>query len=337
MRAEAVVFTGMRQVSFMEVDVPDPGPEDVVIDLAYSWISNGTESSFLFGERISGEQVTRPGDELPFPQVAGYQKVGIVRSVGEQVTELSPGDLVFASISMVNGMKFDYGGHINPSITPASQVWKLPADADPIAYSGLVLTQVGYNCGLRPAVESGDIAVVIGDGMVGQWAAQTLAHRGANVTVLGKHDRRLALLPSTIRTFNLKEHDLADWIGNRSDIAVVVDTVGAMDTFRELRPAMKLNSHLVSAGFLGNEGTVDIQELRAQEITLHSPSGWTKERMDDTLIGIRDGWLQTKPLITHRMKAEDAEQAWRIIMDKSEFFLGIVLEWSSEKESGASQ
>ncbi len=328
MRGEAVVFTDVRQVQFMEVELPEPGPEDVVIDLEYSWISNGTESSFLYGERISGEQVTRPGDVLPFPQVAGYQKVGIVRSVGEKVKGLAIGDRVFASISKVNGMKFDSGGHINPSVTDASQVWKLPDGCDPLAYSGMVLTQVGYNCGIRPAVEPGDVAVVIGDGMVGQWAAQTLAHRGADVTVLGRHDDRLALLPSHIRSYNLKRHSLSDWTGDRGDIAVVVDSVGAMGTFRELKPAMRLNSHLVSAGFLGAEGMVDIQELRPQEITLHSPSGWTTARMDATLAGIRDGWLSTTPLISHRFPAEKAAEAWQLIMDKTEPFLGIVLEWS---------
>ncbi len=328
MRGEAVVFTDVRQVQFMEVELPEPGPEDVVIDLEYSWISNGTESSFLYGERISGEQVTRPGDVLPFPQVAGYQKVGIVRSVGEKVKGLAIGDRVFASISKVNGMKFDSGGHINPSVTDASQVWKLPDGCDPLAYNGMVLTQVGYNCGIRPAVEPGDVAVVIGDGMVGQWAAQTLAHRGADVTVLGRHDDRLALLPSHIRSYNLKRHSLSDWIGDRGDIAVVVDSVGAMGTFRELKPAMRLNSHLVSAGFLGAEGMVDIQELRPQEITLHSPSGWTTARMDATLAGIRDGWLSTTPLISHRFPAEKAAEAWQLIMDKTEPFLGIVLEWS---------
>ncbi len=327
MRAEAVVFTGVRQVRYMEVEAPEPGPEDVVIELEYSWISNGTESSFLYGERVSGEQVTRPGDELPFPQVAGYQKVGIVRSCGERVQGLKPGDRVFASVSKVNGMKFDSGGHVNPSVTHKSQVWKLPEGVDPLAYSGMVLTQVGYNCGIRPAVAPGDRAVVIGDGMVGQWAAQTLAHRGAEVTVLGRHDRRLALLPPSIHSYNLKKDSLAQWLSDRTDLAIVVDTVGAMNTFRELKPAMKLNSHLVSAGFLGMAGMVDIQELRAQEITLHCPSGWTKGRMDDTLIGISEGWLQTTPLITHKFPAEEAGEAWRLIMDKSECFLGVVLEW----------
>jgi threonine dehydrogenase-like Zn-dependent dehydrogenase len=94
---------------------------------------------------------------------------------------------------------------------------------------------------------------------------------------------------------------------------------------------MKLNGHLVSAGFLGTTGMVDIQELRAQEITLHSPSGWTQQRMDDTLIGIQAGWLQTTSLITHKFPADKADQAWRMIMEKSEFFLGVVLEWKKNE------
>ncbi|HZG74758.1 MAG TPA: hypothetical protein VEZ72_02760, partial [Paenibacillus sp.] len=236
---------------------------------------------------------------------------------------------VFASISRVNGMKFDTGGHVNPSVTHQGQVWKLPDGVEPLDYSGMVLAQVGYNCGNRPNVTEGDAAVVIGDGMVGHWAAQTLAHRGAKVTMLGKHDRRLSLRSPGIDAFNLATGTLAEWLnepGNRN-IAVVVDTVGAMDTFRQLRPAMKLNSHFVSAGFLGTTGMVDIQELRAQEITLHCPSGWTKNRMDATLEGIRDGWLRTAPLITHRLPAHEAASAWLMIMERSEFFLGVVLEW----------
>ncbi|TLS52487.1 hypothetical protein FE782_11050 [Paenibacillus antri] len=330
MRADAVVFTGVRQVRFMEVEVPDPGPEDVVVDLVYSWISNGTESSFLYGERVTGEQAPRPGDALPFPQVAGYQKVGIVRSVGESVKDVEPGDWVFASISKVNGMKFDSGGHINPSVTHRSQVWKLPERVEPLAYSGAVLTQVGYNCGFRPDVTAGDQAIVIGDGMVGQWAAQSLSHRGAEVTVLGRHDARLSLLPSPIRSFNTRKEPLSRWLDGRRDIAVVVDTVGDMNAFREIQPAMKWNSHFVSAGFLGTEGTIDIQQLRAQEMTLHCPSGWTKQRMDETIAGIHEGWLQTLPLITHKFSAAEAENAWMLIMEKSEPFLGVILEWRNK-------
>src|SRR5207248_1255845 len=107
---------------------------------------------------------------------------------------LSPGDRVFATISRVSGMFYSTGGHISPAVTHKSQVWKLPEGVSSVAASGLVLTQVGYNVGTGPSVKAGDACVVIGDGMVGHWSAQTLKHRGARVCLLGKHDERLALL-----------------------------------------------------------------------------------------------------------------------------------------------
>src|SRR5690606_16293214 len=94
--SHAVVFTGPSQVSYQSIRCPDPGPDDVVIDVHHSWISNGTEGSFLRGERISGDVAWRPGDPAPFPMVAGYQKVGRVTQVGAAVSELAVGDWVFA-------------------------------------------------------------------------------------------------------------------------------------------------------------------------------------------------------------------------------------------------
>ncbi|WJH32644.1 alcohol dehydrogenase catalytic domain-containing protein [Paenibacillus sp. CC-CFT747] len=264
MKAKAIVFTGVNVVEFRDVETPEPGSEDVVIEVEYSWISVGTEQSFLKGERVSGEQVTRQGDVLPFPQVPGYQKVGIVQKIGNAVRGLQPGDRVFASISAVDGMAFDTGGHVNPAVTHLSQVWRLP-DKGPesLAYAPLVLAQVGYNCGMRPHISAGEFAVVIGDGLVGNWAAQTLRARGAKVTVLGRRADRLALLPDGIQGIHLKETGMQEVIESLSDIQVVVDSVGALPLFHALRPRMRLNSHLVSAGFLGADGLIDIQTLRA--------------------------------------------------------------------------
>src|SRR5688572_13684121 len=76
MNAYAVVFTAPNQVEFCQVTCPEPGPGDVVVRLTHSWISNGTEGSFLRGERIAGDTPYRPGDPWPFPIVASYQKVG---------------------------------------------------------------------------------------------------------------------------------------------------------------------------------------------------------------------------------------------------------------------
>ncbi|MEF3308070.1 zinc-binding dehydrogenase [Paenibacillus sp. GYB004] len=287
MKGKAVVFEDRMKVVFREVEVPEPTDDDIVVDVEYSWISTGTESSFLRGERINGETFRSADDPWPFPIVMGYQKTGIVREVGSRVRDLLPGDRVFVATSKVANMFFPQGGHVSPAVVAASQVWKLPEDAVGIDYSGLVLTQVGYNCGSRPPVAAACRAVVIGDGLVGQWAAQTLQHRGAEVLVIGRHDERLRYLPAGIAPVNARKASAidriaADWKGQ---VDIVVDSVGDMETVESLWPCMSRGSHLVSAGFLGTRGMIDIQRLRLKEMTLHTPSGWQKERMDRTLEG----------------------------------------------------
>ncbi|MEE2752946.1 MAG: oxidoreductase, partial [Candidatus Latescibacterota bacterium] len=98
MKANAVVFTSRNTVSFQEVDCPEPGVDDVVVEVTHSWISNGTEGSFLRGERTAGDTPWVPGDPDPFPIVAGYQKVGKVTRVGVEVTDYAIGEIVFATM-----------------------------------------------------------------------------------------------------------------------------------------------------------------------------------------------------------------------------------------------
>lgn len=327
MKAHAVVFVDRMQVEYQRVEVPDPTPDDVVIEVAYSWISPGTESSFLRGERISGEVPYREGDPWPFPHVAGYQKVGRVCSIGANVTDIQVGDRVFATVSKVSHMFYDSGGHVSPAVTHHSQVWKIPEERDFLHYSGMVLAQVGLNCGSRPPVQQGDVAVVIGDGLVGHWAAQTLLHRGAHVVVLGHRQERLRHVPTGISGKNLREQSLPEALSRLEGVHIVVDSVGSMETVYALLPYMKHDSHLVSAGFLGETGSIDIQKLRGQEITLHCPSGWSSERLEQTLRGITEGWLQTARLITHLVPVAQAHFAWQMLLDPASPCLGVVLAW----------
>src|SRR5580700_2661513 len=95
MKAYGAVATAPWRVEYLPVEVPDPGPEDVVVEVTHSWISNGTEGSFVRGERIAGDTPRHETDPIPFPHIPGYQKVGIVESVGADVSRVKPGDTVF--------------------------------------------------------------------------------------------------------------------------------------------------------------------------------------------------------------------------------------------------
>lgn len=334
-RAQAVVATEPGRVAFQTVEVPEPGPDDVVVRVLHSWISTGTEGSFIRGERIAGDTPRAPSDPLPFPHVPGYQKVGIVERVGANVTKVAAGHPVFASVSQVEGMFYPFAGHISPAVTDQSQVWKLPAGVEPFAASGLVLTQVGYNVGMRAELAAGDCAVVIGDGMVGHWAAQTLKFRGARVLLLGRHDERLKKFQAgpEDRRVNIRREDplsaVREWASGR--VQVVADTVGTIALTETLIPQMKRFSHIVSAGFYCQDGRIDIQKLRGAEITLHAPAGWTGDRVDATLVLLQTGVLKTLPLITHRFAASNCAAAYDLILSKREPALGVILDWEQQR------
>lgn len=331
MQAYAAVAVAPRQVEYLPVTVPDPSAEDVVLRVTHSWISNGTEGSFIRAERISGETPLKETDPRPFPHVSGYQKVGVVEWVGEKVEGIQVGETVFATVSRIEGMFYPYGGHISPAVTHSSQIWKIPSTLDPIAVSGLVLTQVGYNVGNRPTLKEGDPVVVIGDGMVGHWAAQTLRHKGGRVLLLGRHSDRLGrfTLREGDRLVNANEEEVFEAVQAwaQGGIQVLADTVGSIETIQSLLLLMRHDSHITSAGFYGEKGVLDLQLLRPREITLHSPSGWSRPRMDATLALLEQGALETLPLITHRFPVSQAHDAFELILSRQAPVLGVVLDW----------
>ncbi|MDR3710408.1 MAG: zinc-binding alcohol dehydrogenase [Capsulimonadaceae bacterium] len=327
----AVVSTQPWKVSYQQVKLPAPTPDDVVVRVTHSWISNGTEGSCVRGERIGGDTPRRDSDPLPFPFVPGYQKVGVVEWTGEAVCHVSVGDFVFATVSRVDNMFFDSAGHVSPAIQDKSQVWKLPSGLDPVSASGLVLTQVGYNVGTRAGIVPGDQVVVLGDGMVGQWAAQTFQHRGARVLIAGRHDERLGLFKTRPgdRSLNTRNAALVDVVREWAPdgVKVVADTAGGMDSLVSLLPLMRHGGHIVSAGFYGTKGMIDIQTLRDRELTLHAPAGWNKQRMDETLALLAAGHLDTLSLITHRFPVSKAGDAFDLILNRRENVLGVILDW----------
>jgi len=339
MESHAVVFTQANQVDYRKIACPEPGPEDVVIELHHSWISNGTEGSFLRGERISGDVAWRPGDPAPFPMVAGYQKVGRVLHAGAAVRRFAPGDWVFASMSKVTGMFDDkFAGHVSPSVCSQGSVMALPAGPDPVAFSGLVLTQVGYNCGTRSPVKPGQLALVIGDGLVGQWTGQTLAQLGAKVVMIGRHPDRLARFERYGTTLaSGSDNGLAAMHARGfGPIQVLVETAGSSRALPDYLPSMARGGHMVIAGFYQAAGAVDLQaamqQFRHVEISFDLVSGATQERLETTLEWVAAGRLDTLGCITHRFPVERAAEAWTLIETKREPVLGVILDWPAARK-----
>ena len=354
MKASAVVFPEPNKVEFREVTCPDPGPQHVVVRLTHSWISVGTEGSFLRGERITGDTPYYDGGPWPFPIVPGYQGVGVVEAVGEKITDLSPGDTVYRNFGNVEGMYFDLGGHISPSVCQRDWVWKLPPSPRPVAFSGLLLAQVGVNCGTRASnLEQGDSALVIGDGPVAQWTAQTMARRGAKVCLTGMEDDRLALAEKLAgaKGINVLKEEWVEVVRQFAPegLAVAADAAGSIESIEKIIPLMRRRGHIVSAGYYGANDRISLQSLRDLELSVECVSGATGQRITQTLNLVAEGSLQTLPLITHHFPVEQAARAWATInavlpwktsnayddrgsqrrfwVQRKEPLLGVILDW----------
>jgi len=329
--ALAIVNVAPNRVELQEVGIPDPGPDDVVVRTRHSMISNGTERSVLAGERGYGRAEGDP-NAPPFPQVGGYQKVGIVEAMGGNVRGIAEGDWVFATMGRVNLREFPMAGHVGVTVTHHNEVLKLPAGLDPVAASGLVTTQVGYNHGSRPPVGEGTRAIVVGDGLVGLWSAETLQARGAAVMLVGRHEERLRTfeMKGDSRAVNARDADVDQAAAEFAPggAPVVIDTLTTTDALHASLRFLAHDGHIVAGGYyIQGHNLIDYMQLTAREATLYAPGGWTRARLERTLQWVVEGRLRVLDKITHRWPVARAVDGFDLLVRKYEPFLAMVVDW----------
>ncbi|WP_433803721.1 zinc-dependent alcohol dehydrogenase [Actinomycetospora sp. CA-084318] len=150
--------------AIVDVDLPPPGPDDVVVRTRWSAISRGTELLVYRGGVPAGqaERMRAPfqvGD-FPGPVTYGYLAVGVVES--------GPAELLGRDV-------FCLHPHQTRFVVPASAVSVVPDDvpAGRAVLAGTVETAVNALWDAGPRV--GDRIAVVGAGMVGCSVAALLA------------------------------------------------------------------------------------------------------------------------------------------------------------------
>ncbi|GAA4413329.1 zinc-binding alcohol dehydrogenase [Fodinibacter luteus] len=188
MTAQARAFW-LRSVGIGEirtVEVPEPGPEEVLVRTVRSAVSRGTEI-LVFRGGVPADQYAvmrapfQEGD-LPGPVKYGYLNVGVV----EQGPPALLGRLVFCLYP-----------HQTAYVVPLEGVVPVPDDvpADRAVLAGTVETAVNALWDAAPLV--GDRVTVVGGGMVGLCVARLLVRvPGTEVTVVDVDPARAAVAAS---------------------------------------------------------------------------------------------------------------------------------------------
>jgi bacteriochlorophyllide a dehydrogenase len=329
-KCRAIIFPEPGRAVVDEVPIPDLRDDEVRVDIQYSSVSPGTERWCLTGKLTVPDQ-----PPMTYPHLPGYQAAGVIREVGGAVRGLSPGDRVFSrNCRAPQGWKGSWwGGHAAVHVAAADSVIAIPGTISTRAASGLLLAQVGFNGAGKPPVRPGDAAVVIGEGLVGQYAAQVLRHRGARVILSGLMRDRLATAArySADEVFDAAHGDLAVFVRERfpKGVAIAVDTASSARTVRACADLLAYGGHLVMNGFYPPpESSVDWHWLRDKELTLHCPNSRNRERLLATLALIAEGAMKVEELVTHELALADAPRAYAMLLDPAASFLGVVIRWT---------
>ena len=161
-----IVFTAPNQAELLCVPTPAVGPGMVRIKTAVTTISAGTERANLIGsDSVSGAKAPN----VTFPRRVGYSAAGMVEEVGENVRGLAVGDRVLAF----------WTKHMSYNVVPADRVVKIPDDVSFSLAAEIFVATFPMAAIRKCRVEAGEPALVMGLGILGQYAVRLLRAAGA--------------------------------------------------------------------------------------------------------------------------------------------------------------
>src|SRR5258706_14157478 len=189
---------GSGKLELVEVPVPAVASGFVLVRNHFSVVSPGTEKTAIDFARKSllGKARSRPDlvrqvlrkvrqegplptvgavlNRLDVPQPLGYSSAGVVEQVGADVAGFAPGDRVACAGA-------GYANHAEWVAVPENLVARVP-DALPLDKAAFATLGAIALQGLRVAAPTlGEIAAVIGLGLIGQLAVQLLRAKGCRV------------------------------------------------------------------------------------------------------------------------------------------------------------
>ncbi len=205
MNTKQIVFTRKDTAALLDVECKSPAPGEVTVRLAYTAISAGTEKANITGVPNIGPGIKEDAPVV-FPRMLGYSGAGYVEAVGEGVTKLAPGDRVIVY----------WGMHVGYITVPEEQVVKIEDERLSMQEAAMLFISTFSAAAIRKThLEFGESAIVMGLGILGQFAVKLCRAAGA-VPIIAvdpvKERRELALQYGADYALDPMEADLAEQV-----------------------------------------------------------------------------------------------------------------------------
>lgn len=248
-------FGGTEVFEQRELDRPEPGPNDVLVEIHATSINPVDTKIRQAGEWANVEP----------PAVIGYDVSGVVEAVGSEVTDFAVGDEVFYTPYIFEGA----GSYAEYHVAPASIVAHKPRSLSHTEAAALPLAgATAWDAIVTNAdVTAGETVLIHGTGGVGSHALQIAVASGARViTVSSPETTALAEELGADRAIDYEAESFLEVLESEYDepVDVVFDTVGG-ETLAESTAITKPHGRLVT--ILNPEG--DFEQAYLDSMDLH--------------------------------------------------------------------
>lgn len=308
-----------------EGDIPEPGPGEVRLRVEAAGIC-GTDLEVYRGHVPSGWVI-----EYPFQM--GHELSGTVDAVGPGVPNVKPGDRVvpdgrlpcgyckYCRMGKVNACEnggYTSGGFREYSIYGYKALVAVPDNvgAEEAAMAEPVSCTMYGNAKLNVAV--GSLAVVIGEGAIGQLHAQLLKSRGAETVIVGLIEERLKTAEKLgiDHVINAGKCDPVEEVrrisrGYGADIVVVAAGVEKVLS-QALQMAARFGQVLYFAANMKESCQMPMDLIHYKELTVIGSYDSTTYYFGQALQAISTGMIDAKSLISHTMPLDEIQKAFQL-------------------------
>jgi 3-hydroxyethyl bacteriochlorophyllide a dehydrogenase len=309
MSASAIILEAPGELSLRTLLLAPTQSSDVVVDIAWSGISSGTER--LLWE---GRMPTFPG--MGYPLVPGYESVGRVIDAGPEARGRI-GEWVFVpGANCYEGARGLFGGSSSRVVVPSARVMPVPES----------LGAQGILCALAATAQHAIVGhaapdLIVGHGVLGRLLARIAIASGAPApTVWETNPVRRDGAQGYVVTD--AEHD------ERRDYRAIYDASGAEGLTDLLISRLARSGELVLAGFYTKPISFTFPPAFMREARLRIAAEFLPGDMAATSVMIEQGTLDLGGLVTDVRPVGEFDTAYpRAFTDPA--CLKMVLDWSS--------
>jgi alcohol dehydrogenase len=345
---KAAVFVGPGKIILEEKPIPQVGPGDALVKITTTTIC-GTDVHIL-----KGEYPVEPG------RIVGHEPVGVIAELGPGVTGYSIGQrVVIGAITPCGQCNACLDHHQAQCGGKALGGWRFGNTIDgcqaeyvkvPFAMANLTpvpdgltdeqvlmcpdIMSTGFGGAESGQIKIGDTVTVFAQGPIGLCATAGARLKGASqIIVVDTVPARLEMARrmGADVVLDYKQVDPVAEImkltgGQGVDVAI--ESLGTQQTFESCLRSLKPGGTLSSLGVYSGKLSLPLDAFAAglgdhKIVTTLCPGG--KERMRRLMNIVASGRVSLEPLVTHRFKLDQIEEAYELFANQRDGVLKVAI------------